>query len=100
MPSSSDGWAPATEPQGSSWDDPVVPQKETPDPDPPQPDTVQPQVSNEPKTYANLFKSQGFAAAVAAAPPSLPIQTQPPPSQTTPPAPQHTHSMVNILVCS
>ncbi|KAK3862221.1 hypothetical protein Pcinc_031897 [Petrolisthes cinctipes] len=88
-----DGWAPVPDPQGSSWDEPVVPQKETPDPDPPQPDSVPPPVSNEPKTYANLFKgSQGFAAA-AASPPSLPVQVQPPPSQTTPPAPQHTHTM-------
>ncbi|XP_064110009.1 ras GTPase-activating protein-binding protein 2-like [Macrobrachium nipponense] len=78
-----EGWGNTAEVQNASWDEPVVSQKETPDPDPPlQPDPVQPA---EPKTFANLFKSsQGFAAAAAAAP--APSVTQPPPPQPTPPA--------------
>lgn len=74
-------WGASAEVQNTSWDEPPVSLKETPDPDPPQPDPVQP---SEPKTFANLFKgSQGFAAATAT--PSLPV-AQPPQPQPTPPA--------------
>lgn len=75
-----EGWGGPTETQNASWDEPAVPQKETPDPDPPQPDPVQPEA---PKTYANLVKgSQGFAAPPASSVPQ-PILPQP-----NPPAPQ------------
>ncbi|ROT77606.1 ras GTPase-activating protein-binding protein 2 isoform X1 [Penaeus vannamei] len=80
-----DGWGAPAEPQGS-WDEPAVPQKETPDPDPPQPEPVQ-LPSNEPKTFANLFKnSQGFPAAPAPAASQPSSHAQPtPPAQQQPP---------------
>ncbi|KAG7170067.1 Ras GTPase-activating protein-binding protein 2-like [Homarus americanus] len=90
-----DGWGATTEPQGSSWDEPAVPQKETPDPDPPQPDPVQQPASSEPKTFANLFKSsQGFAPA----PPPASTASQQPSTQTTPPVPQQNPQLNRVEV--
>lgn len=88
-----DGWGAPAEPQGS-WDEPAVPQKETPDPDPPQPEPVQ-LPSNEPKTFANLFKnSQGFPAAPAPAASQPSSHAQPtPPAQQQPPQVSHSLSL-------
>lgn len=94
----SDGWGGSAEPQGT-WDEPAVPQKETPDPDPPQPDPVQQAVSNEPKTFANLFKgTQGFTGA-----PPPTSTSQQPSIQSAPPVPQQNQQVnreVNIRATS
>ncbi|XP_076065750.1 ras GTPase-activating protein-binding protein 2 isoform X2 [Oratosquilla oratoria] len=88
--SNPEGWS-STE--NSSWDEPQVPVKEkTPDPEPAQPDPqpqTQPQpqpVSNEPKTFANLFKSSGYNSAAAPAPAAVPAAAAAPPTHTQPPA--------------
>ncbi|XP_071513229.1 ras GTPase-activating protein-binding protein 1 isoform X2 [Panulirus ornatus] len=91
----SDSWGASGEPQGSSWDEPAVPQKETPDPDPPQPDPVKQPVSNEPKTYANLFKSPQGLASAAAAPPPVSSTSQQPSTQPAP-TPQQTQPLNRI----
>ncbi|XP_045603978.2 ras GTPase-activating protein-binding protein 1 [Procambarus clarkii] len=93
----SDGWGGSSEPQSTSWDEPAVPHKETPDPDPPQPDPVQQPVSSEPKTYANLFKSnQGYGGT----PPPTCAASHPPSTQSTPPAPHHNQQLNRVEVNS
>ena len=78
--------------ENESWDDTVPPQTEKlPDPDPPQAEPAvlpSPQVtstappSNEPKTYANLFKGGSSYAAQAGVTGGASSSLAPPQSQT------------------